>query len=115
MQIYRGFAFSASKIIISSLEGYVVSWEVVRRFGQEAIPCPERCKTSIRPIYHGDEDEEFGVYLHSVEVFTGTTRDAMGRQIFFPWNPLDLVQTVSEDYRKWDWVIRLCIFRNKIG
>ncbi|ELU10340.1 hypothetical protein CAPTEDRAFT_176711 [Capitella teleta] len=63
--------------------GYVLSREAVRRFVEQAMPSPGKCRIDAG----GAEDLEMGQCLQSVGVIAGDSRDSAGRERFHPFIP----------------------------
>lgn len=63
--------------------GYVLSKEAVKRFVEEGLTNPSKC----RRAHDGAEDVNMGKCLSNVGVKVGDTRDSQGRNRFLPMNP----------------------------
>ncbi|CAD5224300.1 unnamed protein product [Bursaphelenchus okinawaensis] len=63
--------------------GYVLSREAVRRFVEQALPDPIKCKSADV----GNEDVEIGKCLHNVGVTFGDSRDNKGKHRMLPMPP----------------------------
>ncbi|CAB0006432.1 unnamed protein product [Nesidiocoris tenuis] len=82
--------------------GYVLSKEALRRFINDALPDPKKC----RPDAKGNEDVEMGKCMANVNVQAMDTRDSLGRGRFFPFVPEHhLIPGHSPpDFWYWKWV-----------
>ena len=63
--------------------GYILGRESIRRFVEEALPDPMKCKNSSG----GYEDAQLGVCLYNVGVTPVDTRDHNGRHRILPFSP----------------------------
>ncbi|XP_064456424.1 glycoprotein-N-acetylgalactosamine 3-beta-galactosyltransferase 1-like [Ornithodoros turicata] len=63
--------------------GYVLSREAVKRFVEQALQDPTKC----RQEQDGAEDVEIGICLEEVGVQAGDSRDILGKGRFFPLAP----------------------------
>uniref|UniRef100_A0A146LDU9 Glycoprotein-N-acetylgalactosamine 3-beta-galactosyltransferase 1 n=2 Tax=Lygus hesperus TaxID=30085 RepID=A0A146LDU9_LYGHE len=82
--------------------GYVLSKEALRRFVEEALPDPKKCRSDPR----GAEDVEMGKCMENVKVLAMDTRDSLGRGRFFPFVPEHhLIPGHSPpDFWYWKWI-----------
>ncbi|XP_066260938.1 glycoprotein-N-acetylgalactosamine 3-beta-galactosyltransferase 1-like [Euwallacea similis] len=80
--IYFGFRFKpiVKQGYMSGGAGYVLSKEALRRFIQESLPDPHKCKKDNT----GAEDVEMGRCLEAVGITAGDSRDRQGRSSFLP-------------------------------
>ena len=101
--IYFGCKFKkyVNQGYMSGGGGYVLSREAVKKFVEEAIPDPTKCK--FQPT--GAEDVEVGKCLQKVGVFAGDSRDNSGKGRFFPFNPVNhLIDNKHVPLWYWEYV-----------
>lgn len=78
--------------------GYVLSKEALRRFIEDALTDPKKC----RQDHGGAEDVEMGRCLHNVGVIPGDSRDSQDRGRFFVFSP-EAHLFPSSDKSFWYW------------
>lgn len=80
--IYFGYRFKpfVNQGYMSGGAGYVLSKEALRRFINESLPDPKKCKEA----NVGNEDLEMGKCLEAVGVEAGDSRDNEGKDRFMP-------------------------------
>lgn len=79
--------------------GYVLSREALRRFVEEGIPNPKKC----RQDHAGSEDVEIGKCMQNIGVQAGDSRDNMGRGRFFPFIPEHHLVPGHIGSKNWYW------------
>ncbi|XP_071549546.1 glycoprotein-N-acetylgalactosamine 3-beta-galactosyltransferase 1-like isoform X2 [Panulirus ornatus] len=89
--------------------GYVLSREALRKFVEEAIPNPKKC----RQDHAGAEDVEIGKCMQNVGVRAGDSRDSLGRGRFFPFVPEHHLVPghIGPKNWYWDWIY----YPSKVG
>ncbi|KAK8376663.1 hypothetical protein O3P69_009939 [Scylla paramamosain] len=89
--------------------GYVLSREALRRFVEEGIPNPKKC----RQDHAGSEDVEIGKCMQNIGVQAGDSRDSMGRGRFFPFIPEHHLVPghIGPKNWYWDWIY----YPSKVG
>ncbi|KZS07143.1 Glycoprotein-N-acetylgalactosamine 3-beta-galactosyltransferase 1 [Daphnia magna] len=82
--------------------GYILSKEATKRFVEEGLKNPKKCKKA-EP---GAEDVEMGRCLANLKVKAGDSRDSYGRGRFFPFVPEDhlLPGPVTKDFWFWKYI-----------
>ncbi|XP_045120563.1 glycoprotein-N-acetylgalactosamine 3-beta-galactosyltransferase 1-like isoform X3 [Portunus trituberculatus] len=89
--------------------GYVLSREALRRFVEQGIPNPKKC----RQDHAGSEDVEIGKCMQNIGVQAGDSRDSMGRGRFFPFIPEHHLVPghIGPKNWYWDWIY----YPSKVG
>ncbi|XP_047475295.1 glycoprotein-N-acetylgalactosamine 3-beta-galactosyltransferase 1-like isoform X2 [Penaeus chinensis] len=89
--------------------GYVLSREALRKFVEEAIPNPKKCRQDAG----GAEDVEIGKCMQNIGVRAGDSRDSLGRGRFFPFVPEHHLVPghIGPQNWYWDWIY----YPNKVG
>uniref|UniRef100_A0A914DVJ7 N-acetylgalactosaminide beta-1,3-galactosyltransferase n=1 Tax=Acrobeloides nanus TaxID=290746 RepID=A0A914DVJ7_9BILA len=72
--------------------GYVLSREALRKFVEEALPDPKKC----RQDGNGPEDVEMGRCLENVGVIAGDSRDSTGKHRMLPFDPATHLQAGNQ-------------------
>ncbi|XP_047736732.1 glycoprotein-N-acetylgalactosamine 3-beta-galactosyltransferase 1-like [Hyalella azteca] len=80
--------------------GNVLSRGAVRKFVEEALKKPKKCKATEEK---GAEDVEMGKCLTSVGVLAGDSRDERGRGRFFPYPPAYHLVPGNLTKQRWYW------------
>ncbi|XP_047740102.1 LOW QUALITY PROTEIN: glycoprotein-N-acetylgalactosamine 3-beta-galactosyltransferase 1-like, partial [Hyalella azteca] len=78
--------------------GYVLSRGAVKKFVEEALNKPKKCKATEEK---GAEDVEIGKCLTSVGVLAGDSRDERGRGRFFPYPPSHHLVPLNLTRQRW--------------
>uniref|UniRef100_A0A336LXY8 Glycoprotein-N-acetylgalactosamine 3-beta-galactosyltransferase 1 n=1 Tax=Culicoides sonorensis TaxID=179676 RepID=A0A336LXY8_CULSO len=109
--IYFGCHFKEFKAthleFMSGGAGYVLSKEALRRFIEQALPDPAKCRHS----NDGAEDVNMGKCMMSVGVKFGDTRDAQKKNRFLPMAPIDHLFPKITD----EWYFKLSRYPAKKG
>nr|XP_053638133.1 glycoprotein-N-acetylgalactosamine 3-beta-galactosyltransferase 1-like [Cherax quadricarinatus] len=99
----------AQQEYMSGGAGYVLSREALKKFVEEAIPNPKKC----RQDHAGAEDVEIGKCMQNVGVHAGDSRDSLGRGRFFPFVPEHHLVPghIGPKNWYWDWIY----YPSKVG
>ncbi|XP_018025338.1 glycoprotein-N-acetylgalactosamine 3-beta-galactosyltransferase 1-like [Hyalella azteca] len=79
--------------------GYVLSRAAVKKFIEEALPDPKKCKAD----HTEAEDAEMGICMTNVGVLAGDSRDELGRGRFFPFVPAHHLVSGFIGEKSWYW------------
>ncbi|XP_018022250.1 glycoprotein-N-acetylgalactosamine 3-beta-galactosyltransferase 1-like isoform X2 [Hyalella azteca] len=80
--------------------GFVISRAALRKFVEEALPDPQKCRAS---DIGEDDDVEVGRCLTNVGVVAGDSRDELGRGRFFYQPPADQLSYALQGNKSWEW------------
>ncbi|VDK18097.1 unnamed protein product [Anisakis simplex] len=108
--IYFGCKFKAflSQGYMSGGAGYVLSREAVKRFVEDALPDPRKCKAKNT----GAEDVELGKCLQNVAVIAGDSRDSQNRHRMLPFSPQS---HVASNHTQPKWFYKYMYYSYKQG